>query len=143
MTGREHEKTSSKVFVNAAGGLIAAIAFAILTWAWHKWPDLMENARRYQEAYSGYSHFPTFLIALWIAILAPIAAIVLFAIFAVLAFISLMGFVDSRKPDSDDKDEFFTFNAGLILGVLTPFSGYVAFNGISEVWREAVFLWTK
>lgn len=133
---------SSKVFVNAAGGLIAAVAFAILTWAWHKWPELMENARTYQEVSSGYAHFPTFIIAIYIAILAPLAAAAVSLIVAVCGFVSVVGFVESRKPDSKDMD-FFTFNVGLLLGFLTPFLGYVLYSAVPSVWREAVFLWTK
>lgn len=142
MTGREHEKTSSKIFVNAAGGLIAAIAFAMLTGAWHKWSRLIENAGRYQEVYSFYSHFPTFLVALFLSILAPILAILLIALFAVLFLTALMGVVESGKTASKHKD-FFTYNTGLYLGVLTPFAGYAVYLDIPATWHDAVFIWTK
>lgn len=142
MTGREQEKTSSKIFVNAAGGLIAAIAFAILTWAWHKWPKLMENARRYQEFSSGYSHFPTPVIALWISILVPIIILLMCALLVILMLASVGGVLDSRKAESSDRD-FFTFNVGLFLGVLTPFVGYLLVTRVPGVWDDAVFMWTK
>ncbi|WP_133017248.1 hypothetical protein [Mycobacteroides abscessus] len=133
---------SSKVFVNAAGGLIAAVAFAILTWAWHKWPELMENARRYQEVSSGYSHFPTPVIAFWLSILKPIIILLVCALFFILMLASVSGVLDSRKADSSDRD-FFTFNVGLFLGVLTPLVGYLVVTRIPGVWDDAVFMWTK